>query len=401
MTTSWILPILPAVKPCLKIHVAVSSALALVAMLTSCATKPDFVGSAGPLERVRVSPDGAGFELVPSGHPFIPWGFNYDHDEKGRLLEDYWEREWGRVEEDFREMRELGANVVRVHLQFGRFMRSEVEPDSRALARFGMLLGLAERTGLRLDVTGLGCYHRQDVPAWYDALDEERRWAAQAGFWKAIARVGRGRPAVFCYDLMNEPVAPHKTGTGRDWLGPPFAGKHFVQWISREGRGRERPEVARAWIRTLAAAIRAEDPEHLITVGLVDWSLPRPGLDSAFHPQVIAPELDFLSVHLYPETGKVDAAIDTLRAFAAGRPVIIEETFPLRCTMTEFDTFFQRSRAQAAGWIGFYWGRTPEECRRSKALVDALMLAWLEWFQKSRPWADSQTEVRRPSQDLP
>ena len=37
-----------------------------------------------------------------------------------------------------------------------------------------------EQTGLRLDVTGLGCYHRRDVPAWYDGLNEERRWAAQA-----------------------------------------------------------------------------------------------------------------------------------------------------------------------------------------------------------------------------
>ncbi|MBI3716211.1 MAG: cellulase family glycosylhydrolase [Betaproteobacteria bacterium] len=349
-------------------------------MLTGCATRP---GAASP-ERIKISSNGKGFVLHPSGRAFVPWGFNYDHDETGRLIEDYWEAEWPNVEEDFREMKQLGANVVRVHLQFGRFMVSESQPDTNALARFAQLVRLAGNVGLYLDVTGLGCYHKQDVPAWYDALDEEHRWAAQANFWRAIARVSRGSSAIFCYDLMNEPVAPHSNGAGRDWLGPPFAGKHFVQWISREGKGRERPEIARAWVRQLVAAIRAEDPVHLITVGLVDWSLPRPGLDSAFHPDVIAPELDFLSIHLYPEKGKVNEAIDTLKAFNVGKPVVIEETFLLKCSVAEFDEFFRRSKSQAAGWIGFYWGRTPEECRRSPDFADALMLQWLEWFQKAR-----------------
>ena len=44
------------------------------------------------------------------------------HDEKGRLIEDYWEAEWPKVETDFRAMRRMGANVVRVHLQLGKFM---------------------------------------------------------------------------------------------------------------------------------------------------------------------------------------------------------------------------------------------------------------------------------------
>lgn len=354
---------------------------ALLALGGSCATAPQDPR----LETIRVDALGRGFIAQPSGKNFVPWGFNYDHDETGRLLEDYWDAEWPKVEADFREMKALGANVVRVHLQFGRFMLGEAQPKPAALARFAELLRLAERTRLHLDITGLGCYHKQDVPAWYDALDEEHRWAAQANFWRAIARLGRPSPAVFCYDLMNEPVAPHKTGAGKDWLGPPFAGKHFVQWISREGRGRERPEIARAWIRQLTAAIRAEDPHHLVTVGLVDWSLPRPGLDSAFHPAVVGPELDFLSVHLYPEKGKVPEAVETLKLFNVGKPVVIEETFPLKCSREEFDDFFQRSKPHAAGWIGFYWGRTPEECRRSTEMADAFMLSWLEWFQKAEP----------------
>ena len=40
---------------------------------------------------IAVSKDKKGFVLDPSGRPFLPWGFNYDHDDKGRLIEDYWE----------------------------------------------------------------------------------------------------------------------------------------------------------------------------------------------------------------------------------------------------------------------------------------------------------------------
>ena len=74
------------------------------------------------LDWVKVSRDKHGFVGASSGRPFIPWGFNYDRDYRSRLLEDYWEAEWPTVVEDFREMKQLGANVVRVHLQFAKFM---------------------------------------------------------------------------------------------------------------------------------------------------------------------------------------------------------------------------------------------------------------------------------------
>ncbi|MCS6975808.1 MAG: hypothetical protein NZM31_02205, partial [Gemmatales bacterium] len=71
---------------------------------------------------IRISQEARGFVLDGTNQDFQPWGFNYDHDERGRLLEDYWEAEWAKVEEDFAEMRALGANCVRIHLQFGKFI---------------------------------------------------------------------------------------------------------------------------------------------------------------------------------------------------------------------------------------------------------------------------------------
>src|SRR6266851_9664108 len=91
---------------------------------------------------VQVSKDKKEFVLDPSGRPFVPWGFNYDHDEKGRLIEDYWEDEWPTVEAHFGQMKKLGANVVRIHLQLGKFMDASDKANEKALARLGKLLAL-------------------------------------------------------------------------------------------------------------------------------------------------------------------------------------------------------------------------------------------------------------------
>jgi hypothetical protein len=337
---------------------------------------------AEPMPCVSVSKDRKGFVLDGTEKPFVVWGVNYDHDVTGRLIEDYWVDEWPAVEKHFAQMTKLGANVVRIHLQVGKFLDGPDRPNAKALDRLGRLLKLAEEQRLYLDLTGLGCYHKQDVPAWYDKLTEAERWDAQARFWEMIAGKCAASPAVFCYDLMNEPVVPGGKRTDGDWLGPAFGGKHFVQFITLDQKDRPRPEIARKWIAHLVKAIRKHDPRHLITVGLVDWSLDRPGLTSGFVPEKIAPDLDFLCVHLYPEKGKVDDALKTLAGFAVGKPVLIEETFPLKCSMEEFATFVAGSRKTAAGVVGFYWGKPPEELRRSKELGDAILLGWLEFFEK-------------------
>ncbi len=352
-------------------------ALALVLVFLHGAPAP---AKADEMPGVQVSRDKKGFILDPSGRPFVPWGFNYDHDDKGRLLEDYWEDEWPTVEAHFGQMKKLGANVVRVHLQLGKFMDGPDQPNGQALDRLGTLLALAERLRLYLDLTGLGCYHKKDVPAWYDKLSEKERWDVQARFWQAVAGRCAKSPAVFCYDLMNEPVVPG--GKGKDWLGPAFAGKHFVQFITRDQADRPRPAIARTWVHHLAGAIREKDRRHLITVGLVDWSLDRPGLTSGFVPARVADDLDFVSVHLYPKKGQVDEALRTLAGFAVGKPVLVEETFPLACSPKELEEFIEGSSKHAAGWLGFYWGKPPEALRRSPTISDALTLGWLELFAK-------------------
>ena len=321
--------------------------------------------------------------LQPSEKPFVPWGFNYDHDEKGRLIEDYWEAEWPKVEADFAQMKKHGANLVRVHLQLGKFMDGPEKPNEKALDRLAKLVKLAEATGLYLNLTGLGSYHKADVPAWYDKLAEKDRWDVQARFWEAVAGRCADSPAIFCYyDLMNEPVVPGGRRKDGDWLGPAFGGKHFVQLITLDQKDRPRPDIARQWVDHLVAAVRKVDKRHLVTVGLVDWSLDRKGLTSGFVPEKVTEKLDFVSVYIYPKAGKLDEAAKTLKSFSVGKPVVVEETFPLKCSPNQLDEFIEKSGKDAAGWIGFYWGKPPEELRRSKEIGDAILLQWLELFEK-------------------
>lgn len=342
---------------------------------------------------ITLTNDNTGFCFAESGQKFVPLGFNYDHDRDGNLLEDYWDDDWANVQSDFREMKTLGANVVRIHLQFGKFMESPTKPRKSALVKLTELMKLAERTEVYLDITGLGCYHKKDVPSWYDELNEKQRWDAQANFWRAVAKTCCESPAVFCYDLMNEPVVPGGDKKRDDWLGPPFGNKHFVQFIALDRAGRERSTIAKNWIKSLVSAVRQHDRRHLITVGLVPWSLDRPGLTSGFIPEKIADELDFIAVHIYPEKGKIDEAIETLKQFVAvGKPVVIEETFTLKCGKEEFKAFFEKSEDLAAGWIGFYWGATPAELRKEKTIGAAITLQWLEMFKQLKNQLDLKNQ---------
>lgn len=355
-------------------------ALPLLLLAGACASPRERAPS---LERVRVSPDGRGFVLERSGTPFIPWGFNYDRDDRHRLIEEFWEEEWPNVEEDFREMKELGANVVRVHLQFARFMKGPAEPDARALARLDRLLELAERLGLYLDLTGLASYRKRDVPPWYDRAAEKERWALQARFWEAVAARCARSPAVFCYNLMNEPVSP--AAPQAEWLAGQLGGFHYVENLTRDPGGRSRGAVTHEWLAALVPAVRKHDPGRMITVGTFFVFENAGGLSLGTPAAELSRELDYLSVHLYPAKGKASGAIDLLKVLSAGKPVVIEEMFPLRCPMEEFRGFVRESRAHAAGWIGFYWGKSLEEYRRSVAPVDRLMAEWLDFFRAGPP----------------
>ncbi len=363
------------------------SLLPLMLFVSAASVNSLAVAPARAMERIVLDKTGQRFLLEKSGREFHPWGLNYGNH--GQLIEDFWDSHWNVIEADFAEMKRMGANVVRVHLQFGKFMLAADRAGQKSLDRLGNLLNLAERTGLYLDLTGLACYRTADVPAWYDALSESERWKAQTVFWEAVAGRCRPSPAVFCYDIMNEPFVPGGPRKPSDWYsGHLLGGYDFVQFISLDPAGRPREEIARSWTQAMAKAVRRGEPKRLVTVGMLPWSKEW-GFLSGFVPEKIAPEVDFISVHIYPEKGKVDEAVAVLKKFAVGKPVVVEETFPLACGIHELETFIDHS-PQASGWLGHYDGRSINEFTRLRdkdklSTAQAMMLDWLRLFEKLAP----------------
>ena len=340
---------------------------------------------ANQLDFVRLSADGRGFQFAQSGEPFVLWGVNYDHDDQGRLIEDYWLTKWPTVQQHFADIKALGGNCVRIHLQLGRFLASPTQPQAANLQRLADLVRLAEQTGLYLNLTGLGCYHKADVPDWYDQLSESQRWEAQANFWQFVAEAATGSPALFCYDLMNEPIVPGAGKVETEWLAGQFAGKHFVQRIVLELGERPREQVAQEWILRLVTAIRGRDPRTLITVGAIPWSMVWPNARPVFYSPQAAQQLDFVSIHVYPRRGQVEQALQALKAYDIGKPIVIEEMFPLHCDIQELDAFVEGSRAVASGWMGFYWGVSAAEYRQRPELAAAITAQWLDYFSSKSP----------------
>ena len=365
----------------LQQHTLVGSTFRMLAWMITLVLPA--MASADPLDHIRVSDDRTHFVHAESAERFIVWGVNYDHDRAGRLLDEYWIDEWPTVVEDFGEMKALGANCVRIHLQLGMFLDAPDTPNAAALAQLEKLVQLSEDEGLYLDVTGLACYHKKNIPTWYDKLNEQDRWKAQAVFWEAIARTCRDSPAIFCYDLMNEPILPGKEPES-EWLAGELAGKYFVQRLALELKDRTREQVAEEWVNTMVDAIRKHDQRHMVTVGIIPWVFVFGGGKPDFHGPSVGQRLDFVAVHFYPKKGEVDKALKALRAYDVGKPILIEEMFPLSCGEEELIEFVRKSSDIADGWISFYWGAPAAQLRAAKppTLAEAITASWLDKFQQ-------------------
>ena len=330
---------------------------------------------AAGMETVKIAPDGKGFVLHPSGDRYVPWGHNYASvDVMERLAGDP-----ARVEREFAEMKAAGTTVARIHPEMPRILAAADKADPVALEQLRKLLGIAEKSGIRLKITGLSCYRIKDRLAWYDAMEEQDRWNAQAFFWETVARTCADSPAVFAYDLVNEPAATGKPADG--WYTGRMGDVEFCQRLSLNPGKRNGDDIFREWTRRMVAAIRKHDRTHLVTMGM----LPFPG---AY--KVAAEQLDFVSPHLYPKTGKVDDEIGLLKRFDWGKPIVIGETFPLSCGADDERDFLLKSRELAHGWIGHWPDESPAQLaelkRTGKATIhNAIWLSWVDLFREIGP----------------
>jgi len=153
-----------------------------------------------------------------------------------------------------------------------------------------------------------------------------------------------------------------------------------VQRIALDLAGRTNVQVAHDWVRQLSDAIRRVDPKHLITVGVIPWAHVWPGAKPIFYAPEPAKYLDFVSVHFYPETDQIQKALTALQVYDVGKPIVVEEMFPLKCSSTELIEFVHRSKGVASGWISFYWGKPIDELDQ-KTIAGKITADWLKAFQ--------------------
>jgi hypothetical protein len=327
------------------------------------------------METVKIASDKRGFILHPSGDRYVPWGHNYASvDIMERLANDP-----ERVEREFTEMKAAGTTVARIHPEMSRILAGPDNVIPKAVDQLRQLLTIAERSGIYLKITGLACYKIKDRLAWYDSLDEQDRWRTQSIFWETIARTCAESPAVFAYDLVNEPVAIGKRSDG--WYAGRMGDVEFCQRLSLNPGKRSGDDIFREWTKRMVASIRKHDQAHLITMGM----LPFPAAYTA-----AAEQLDFVSPHLYPKAGRVDNELKLLKQFDWDKPVVIGETFPLNCGADDERDFLLKSREFAHGWIGHWPDESPAELAEMKkagkaTIQDAMWLSWVDLFKDISP----------------
>ena len=285
--------------------------LRLGAALT--ATAPG--GAAQTLAKVRVRPGWRGL-VTADNKPFIPFGTMYFRANDG-WTPRFWEKfDAVATRKDLYLLKARGFNVVRLWLTSLSFYPRPGVLNTSAIEKFDQFLVIAEETGIYVQVCALTTWQRRpinEVPVWQrgDEYAAPQALDDQVEFWSLLAHRYKGRNVIMTYELANEPSIGWKTPAmqvawnkwnhkstlippAKDNLGDPalLEFQHF------------REHLADQWTRRQAIAIKNADPDALVTVGLIQWSVPGTpiplDLYSGFRPQQQAKLLDFMEIHCYP-----------------------------------------------------------------------------------------------------
>lgn len=314
-----------------------------------------------PMPRITVS----GKNLVRAGVTFKAFGVQPLYHE---WIIDYF-REGGAaerldVDSHMRGARVYGANTFRIHLDLWHFISGAnyagLAINTTAFDNFIYLLNAAKKQGIYVLVSGNNCWKIEDVPAWYDTLAYADRWDVQQYFFEQLAQAvldSGNSTTVLGYELLSEPTITDNAALPYYWGDVFEVGLYYVQHIARGVVEASQPAVVQAWITQLSGAIKAIDPNALVTIGLISIGGPN------FGPDNIEGLLDFLSPHLYPPGYlETDLDLDTAEMWAASTlPVVIGESENLNFTEQLNRDWMDAVMPTVQGYVTFYWGYGPEK----------------------------------------
>jgi hypothetical protein len=382
------------------------------------------------LSRIRIAPDHRAF-VTEDGKPFVPWGVNYYRPGTGWAPQIWKQFDPEATRQDFVRMKALGVNCVRVFLTYGSFFMRPETLMKEGLDKFDAFLAIAESSGIYVHPTGPD--HWEGTPAWAagDRIADEHVLRALEVFWTKFAGRYRGRPVIFAYDLRNEPEVSWDTPAMRTkwnaWLrshygsadkaakawgvaadamqwgkqAPPLPGDLADNRLLHDYQ-RFRESLALDWTRRQADAVKAADPNALVTVGLIQWSVPAllPGVRhySGFRPTSQAKFLDFLEVHFYPlESGFYEYADQQ----AQQRNLAYLESVVRQVAAAEKPVVLAEFGWYGGGRLTIDQGRHPaatEEqqaqwCCRAVRTTRGLAAGWLNWGLCDQPEAGDVSQL--------
>lgn len=119
-------------------------------------------------------------------------------------------------------------------------------------------------------------------------------------------------PAILMFDLQNEPFMA-KVGSSLKSIGcfTVSEGRQFCYCNPhfREKHAESGDALAHLWTSTMVQSVRQYDQRHLITLGLLPTAAPVFGVDNpGFNVRAVAPLLDVIAIHLYPEASLMSTA---------------------------------------------------------------------------------------------
>jgi hypothetical protein len=375
--------------------------LMVVAIATTIAN------GAAAAQKVRADRPGHGF-VTADGKRFVPLGVSYYRPGTGWAPQLWKQFDAAATRRDFARLKQLGANVVRVFVSFGSFFTEPDHLNPQGLAKFEQLLDLADEAGLYVHPTGPDGW--EGMPDWtkgsnFATIDgNEACLVALENYWRWFAARYRGRRTIWAYDLRNEPCVAWdspsmrsqwqawRTAHGRPTTGvPDLKGSPAPAELADYQRFRE--SLAERWVARQSRAIRAADPQSLVTVGLLQWSIPaqRIKLDqyAAFRPAMIAPHLDFMELHFYP----LAQGVYRYESPAAERAnLAVLEAMARECAKPGLPLVIAEFGWYGGGALDPHGPPASEEqqahwCRRLIEVTSPLACGWLNWGLYDHPQA--------------
>ncbi len=346
--------------------------------------------------------------FVAAHEPFVPFGVTYYRPGTGWAPQLWKQFDAEATRRDFARLKKQGANVVRVFISFGSFFTEPGRLDPEGLAKFDRLLDLADEAGLYVHPTGPDAW--EGMPAWTAGMNflsidaNEPSLKALEDYWRMFATRYRGRSTIWAYDLRNEPSVAWDT---------PYLRRQWAAWRKAKFQDvvpdpitaeladyqRFRESIAAKWVARQSRAVHAADPKALVTVGLIQWSVPaqrmKPDQYSGFRPAVIAKDLDFLELHYYP---LVTGAYDYGGPAAETANLAVLEAMARECA--------EANRPLVIAEFGWYGGgplnpggkpateeQQAEWCRKVVEVTAPLACGWLNWGMYDHPQAQDVSRL--------